>query len=224
MAGCVPSVMITLTVRKLSKKYGRQIVFRDLTFSTSVGVVGIAGQNGSGKSTLLLCLAGLLQPTAGTIGWSRDKNEWNGEKLNRELGFAAPYLELYEGLSCMENLQFLIDLNREPAAVENLAGYLEKFEAGSYLHKNYGDLSTGQRQRVRLAASTLQNPSILCLDEPGSNLDSRGKKLILKMVDEYKNRGAMVIIASNQEEELSLCDDVINLDDIRNLDETTERV
>ncbi|MEX2600629.1 MAG: ATP-binding cassette domain-containing protein [Balneolaceae bacterium] len=205
--------MITLTVRKLSKKYGKQIVFRDLTFSTSAGVVGIAGQNGSGKSTLLLCLAGLLQPTAGTIGWSRYNNDWNGDKLNHELGFAAPYLELYEGLSCMENLKFLIDLNRKPPAVEDIAGYLELFEADSYLEKNYGELSTGQRQRVKLAASTLQNPSILCLDEPGSNLDRKGKQLILKMVDECRERGTMVLIASNQKEELSLCDEIINLDE-----------
>lgn len=204
--------MISLTVSNLGKNYGQNTVFRNLSFTCNSQVTGIAGSNGAGKSTLLQCLAGLLKPSDGTINWFLDKNEIDIKKLNRTLGFTAPYVELYEGLSVVENMQFLLDLDREQKNNVDVGGHLQRFDASSFSEKNYGELSTGQRQRVKLAASCLHQPSILCLDEPGSNLDSHGKKLVRETVEQFRKDGKMVLLASNLEEEIELCDEIINLD------------
>lgn len=213
-AVCVPFGMISLSVHNLGKNYGQNIVFRNLSFGFPSQVTGIAGSNGSGKSTLLRCLAGLLKPSGGTVSWFHDKNEIAFKKLNQVLGFTAPYIELYEGLSSRENLEFLLDLSRGPNNDKetDLDRHLERFDASAFSNKKYGELSTGQRQRVKLAASCLHRPSILCLDEPGSNLDPGGKKLVRKTVEQFKLEDKMVLIASNLEEELELCDQIINLD------------
>ncbi|MEX0994788.1 MAG: ABC transporter ATP-binding protein [Balneolaceae bacterium] len=208
--------MISLSVHNLGKNYGQNIVFRNLSFTLPSQVTGIAGNNGSGKSTLLRCLAGLLKPTGGRVTWYRDKNEIAFKKLNQTLGFAAPYVELYEGLSSRENLQFLLDLKKDQQNPPDLHRHLQRFDAAELSNKKYGELSTGQRQRIKLAASCLHQPSILCLDEPGTNLDPRGKILVRETIEQFKQEGKMVLLASNLEEEIRLCDHVINLDRLNN--------
>lgn len=213
-AMCVHFWMITLSVNNLSKSYGQQSVFRELTFSTSSQILGIAGRNGSGKSTLLLCIAGLLKPSAGRISWTHNGNEVPPEKLTEILGFTAPYVELYEELNAVENLQFLIDLKKLKRRSVDIPHQLGLFDALPLADKKWGALSTGERQRIKLAASSLHDPSVLCLDEPGSNLDRDGKKLISDTVERIRKSDKMIIIASNQADELALCDEIIDLDNL----------
>ena len=75
----------------------------------------------------------------------------------------------------------------------------------------FKSLSTGQQQRVKLAAALVRNPEILFLDEPGSNLDAKGHHLVQQIVEEQANADKLVIIASNDPSELELCDNIIEL-------------
>ncbi|MBP3191450.1 ABC transporter ATP-binding protein [Natronogracilivirga saccharolytica] len=77
--------------------------------------------------------------------------------------------------------------------------------------QEYGSLSSGQQQRVRLCGALVSRPEILMLDEPGTNLDSEGMALVREIVLHQQNSGGMVLLASNREEELSLCDRMISL-------------
>ena len=201
--------MIGLSVSNLTKKYNRKLIFDGLSFSHSKGVLGISGSNGSGKSTMLKCLANLLRPNDGTIVWKADGKVLSKTELKKRLGYAAPYINLYDELTVLENLQFLAEasvLNHEKSFYSEL---LLKTETDVLKDKLFKSLSTGQQQRAKLAASLIKNPSISLWDEPGSNLDVQGKRLVSAIIKQEAEKGTCVIIASNDAEEISLCDNVV---------------
>jgi len=202
--------MIELKTDSLTKRYGKKSALDGISFSYDGAILGIAGANGSGKTTLLKCLTGLLKPSSGTVTWQIQGNIINQADLKSHLGYAAPYIQLYEELTVTENLQFLSDLGNHER-VTDLNELLKNFDAADYAESLYGNLSTGQQQRIKLAASVVKDPSILILDEPGSNLDERGRKMIEQMVHDYAAGGKMTIIASNQADELKLCNKIIDL-------------
>lgn len=202
--------MIQLKVISLAKFFGRKQVFTGLTFSFGTTVLGIAGANGAGKSTLLKCLTGLMKPSSGSVQWNIKDAALTPKNLKHHLGFSAPYVQLYEELTVKENLQFLVDLKSGPAAgpIESL---LQKFEAEELADRTYGTLSTGQQQRIKLSAAIIHDPQILVLDEPGSNLDTKGKDAVSRLISECRQAHKMVLLASNQPDELDLCDEILNL-------------
>lgn len=204
--------MIQLRADSLTKRYGRKSVLNGLSFSYQTTVLGIAGANGSGKTTLLKCLTGLLKPSSGSVTWNIQDKTVRTVELKSILGYAAPYIQLYEELTVFENLQFLCELGNKLKKLD-LSAHLERFEALPYSNSYYGNLSTGQQQRVKLAASTIKDPYVLVLDEPGSNLDAQGKRLVKSLVKSYSVEGKMVLIASNQPDELDLCNEIIDLND-----------
>lgn len=202
--------MVSLRVTSLEKRYGPKSVFKQVTFSCHSTVLGIAGVNGAGKSTLLKCLSGLLKPTSGTIEWKLKDELLTPKNLKKKSGFLAPYIQLYEDLTVTENLRFIRDLS--PAAALQKPEELLKKSGGTGLADSlFGELSTGQQQRVKLAAALLHDPPVLFLDEPGSNLDRQGKEVVENLVREYRENGRLVLLASNQPDELDLCDTVLNL-------------
>lgn len=202
--------MIQLQADSLTKRYGKKSVLNGISFSYEGTILGIAGANGSGKTTLLKCLTGLLKPSSGSVTWKIHGEIINRADLKPHLGYTAPYIQLYEELTVSENLQFLSDLGNHAGSF-GLNELLRKFDADDFADSLYGNLSTGQQQRIKLAASAVKDPSILILDEPGSNLDQQGKKLVENMVHEYAQKGKMTIIASNQSDELKLCNKIIDL-------------
>lgn len=202
--------MIQLKADNLQKRYGQKTVFSDLSIDTATSVLGIAGVNGSGKSTLLKCLAGLQKLTSGIFHWKIDGTPVDRKNLRNKLGFAAPYVQLYEELTVRENLEFIQNV-RSLNHDMSVSDLLTPLGAHQLINHHFGELSTGQQQRIKLAAATIHNPDILLLDEPGSNLDEAGKEIIHSLVDSYKQSGRMVVIASNQQDELDLCNELIEL-------------
>jgi ABC-type multidrug transport system ATPase subunit len=203
--------MITLSVSNLTRKYNRKTVLDGVNFDHSSGVLGISGANGSGKSTLIKCLAGLLRPNSGTITWKRGDHTLTTNELKGFIGFAAPYISLYEELSVLENLKFLADVSHQDVDEIFYKELLSDNEISSISGKLYKSLSTGQQQRVKLASSLIKQPEVLFWDEPGSNLDEKGRTLVKQIIDNQKERGTLIILASNDPNELELCEDVLEL-------------
>lgn len=203
---------ITVQVENLSKRYGANRIFDGISFSHSRGVMGIAGANGSGKSTLLQCLAGLEKATSGVIDWTMGENKIETPTLKENTGYAAPYINLYEEFTAAENLGFLLRLRSIDHKSKTITRALEKTGIAHRAEQLYGNLSTGQQQRVRLAAALVHAPEVLFLDEPGSNLDEAGREMVENVVDEYKVNQKLVFIASNNLEELALCDRVYSVE------------
>lgn len=169
-------------------------------------VIGVSGPNGSGKSTLLQILCGLQRPSKGSVVYRTARDEKPIEARAR-IGFVSPAVSLYDDLSAMENLSFFAawrGVYCDPPALLARVG-LDPHRADPL--RVY---SSGMRQRVKLAWGIMHNPSVLMLDEPGSNLDADGRAVVASLVSEWRDRG-WVIVASNDEAELSLCTRRVNL-------------
>lgn len=204
--------MITLHVEQLTKSFGAKTVFSDVSFEHSSRSLGISGANGSGKSTFLKCLASLLRPTAGSIKWQKKGSFLPKEQIKKRLGFVAPYINLYDELNCYENLRFLATLRHEKDSDNHIEEWIRKVELAQVANQPFGSLSTGQQQRLRLASALFHQPSILLLDEPGSNLDEAGQNIIAEIVETFNTDDKMLILASNNTAELNLCETIFSIE------------
>jgi len=204
--------MITLNVIQLAKSFGANTVFSDVAFEHQADTLGIAGSNGSGKSTFLKCLGGLLRPSNGTIEWKENGNTLSKEEFKTLLGYAAPYINLYDELSCRENLEFLSKVRHDPESNAQITNWISNVELTHVADQPFGTLSTGQQQRLRLASALFHDPQILLLDEPGSNLDEAGRALISDIAHIFRASDKLLIIASNNPDELALCEHVFSIE------------
>lgn len=204
--------MISVKATDLTKKFNNKIIFQELGFEHRNGVFGIAGDNGSGKSTLMKCLAFLLRPNAGNIEWMDSGKSLSQKEVKTRLGYAAPYINLYAELTVTENLQFLKEARGKVSHQEELESLLKRCQIFQIKDQLYGSLSTGQQQRAKLAAALVNTPQILMLDEPGSNLDKQGHALVSSVIKGEVEKGTLVILASNDPDEVSLCDEVLYID------------
>lgn len=203
--------MISLSVQALSKSYNRKPIFTDLSFDHNDGILGVAGTNGSGKSTLLRCLAYLTRAQKGSFKWIDKEVELPKEEIKKTIGYAAPYINLYDELTVYENLEFLLQAAGLPTQITHINSQIDQVQMKDHRKKLFKSLSTGQRQRVKIAAALIRKPDIIFLDEPGSNLDKSGHDLIKRIVNMQKAKNKLVIIASNDPKEIKLCDQVIEL-------------
>ncbi len=204
---------INLICNNLSHSFYGKKIFKDVNLDLTAGnSLAITGKNGSGKSTLLKLIANLIRPSSGKVMIAKDGNSINKEDHFRYIGMSAPYINLYDELSGLENLEFFSSLKNSPI---NEIGVLLK-NAGIYdskdkILKNY---SSGMKQRLKLCFSLLGSPDILLLDEPATNLDSEGTAFVKNMADEQKEKG-ILIIATNDPAEVELCASNINIEDYK---------
>lgn len=204
-----------LVVDGLTRSYGARRIFGPLSFEVPKGrVLGVAGSNGSGKTTLLKTLAGLIRPSGGTAKIFLEGEEggagFNPRDVPWRIGWVAPDLALYGELTAEENLDFFERVRGQAPsrAIELLAGV--GLPPHSHSKKSLSSLSTGQRQRVKLAYATLHDPAVLFLDEPSSNLDADGVEVVARVVASQRSRG-IAIIASNDPRDLALADETVSL-------------
>lgn len=205
------STMQNIIVNKISKRYGHSVIFREVHASIGAGVYGISGPNGSGKSTLMKCLSGLIRPDRGSLEWKVQDSVLETKDLYGFMGFSAPYVRLYNDLSCTENLRLIAELSGSGGDDETLGRLFDEIGLPDKADAWYGRLSSGQQQRMRLAAALIKDPAFLLLDEPGTNLDTAGFDLIGRIVTKGRAEGKTVVVASNESRELDLCDQIIDI-------------
>jgi ABC-type multidrug transport system ATPase subunit len=210
---CLLFSMPILKVTTLSKRFGSRLVLDRLSFIADREIIGISGKNGSGKTTLMRCLAGLMQPGKGTIEWNFDGVVADRSKIRMHSGLAGPWIQLYREMSCFENLEFLGRLHQLPSLPERVDACLERVGMIHLRAQAYGSLSSGQQQRMKLASAIIHDPIALLLDEPGSNLDDAGAKIVYDLIDYWRKQERILILASNDPDELALCDRIISVSD-----------
>lgn len=203
--------MATLKVHALSKRYGSKLVIKKLSFEADSGVYGISGPNGSGKTTLMRCLSGLMRPSSGSVEWIIEGKPADRFQMRRNIGLAGPWLQLYREMSCFENLEFVGQLHNLDNLRYRIDQCLDRVGLADLKHQGYGELSSGQQQRLKIASAIIHEPKILLLDEPGTNLDQSGFDMVRELLKESRNLGRLVILASNESSELDLCDHIISV-------------
>lgn len=200
-----------LAARDIGKRFGRRFVFRHVDLDFSAGeLVAITGPNGSGKSTLLRILAGLLTPTEGRVDsvWSDGTTV---DDLTRRVGFVAPYINVYDSFSATENLAFLARLRRMSEPRSTIAGLLDEVGLSRAADQPVATYSSGMKQRLKLAMAVIHDPAVLMFDEPSSNLDSAGRTVVRTLMESHRDRGRIVLVATNVDDEAALCDRSVNV-------------
>lgn len=201
----------SLELSSVKKYFGRRLIFNNLTLKLDKpGIYGVSGPNGSGKSTLVKIIAGIIGSSEGKLIHRINGKDIPPEKLHDHIGFVAPYLVLYEEFSAWENLEHVAKI-RGINLDEIRAKYLlEKFlilNRKDDLVKTY---SSGMKQRLKFIFALMHSPSLLILDEPTSNLDEEGKNSVYGIINEEGEKN-IVIVASNENQDLSFCSEIIDL-------------
>jgi len=200
----------------LSKSFGRRLIFSNINFQwQEKGIFGISGPNGSGKSTLVKIIAGLISPSKGKLIHKNSGGEIIPEKLHNHIGFVSPYLVLYEEFSAWENLKIFAEIRGVTFDEARVLSYLKEFLLENRKDDLVKTYSSGMKQRLKFIFALMHSPEVLIFDEPTSNLDDEGKKVVYKIInDEGKQR--VVIVASNETRDLELCNEILLLEKFKN--------
>jgi ABC-type multidrug transport system ATPase subunit len=184
-----------IAVANLVKQFGRFAALRGVSASFHASrMYGILGDNGAGKTTLLRILAGLVPPTRGEIT-ILGKN--NPREVCREFGYMAHPSLLYDEMSGMENLRYFARLyGLEDDA--RCADIIAAVGLDPELQRPVGQYSQGMRQRMSLARALLNDPKILLLDEPFSNVDIRSAREMVKLLARMRNGGKTIFVVTHQ--------------------------
>ena len=183
--------------------------------------VAVTGPSGSGKSTLLGLIAGLDQPTAGSIRVDGIDLGGLGEdalaRLRRErIGYVFQAFHLIPTLTALENVAIPLELAGAPDALARAAALLAEMGLGPRAHHYPAQLSGGEQQRVALARAFANRPALLLADEPTGNLDSAtGAQIIDLLVGRHRDHGATLVLVTHDPALARHADRVIELRDGR---------
>jgi len=200
-----------IRVQEVTRRFGSFVAADRVSFDVPRGqIFGFLGPNGSGKSTTIRILAGLLAPSSGRVtGFGGLDVVKHTERWKQRTGYMSQKFSLYLDLTVEENLRFFGTVyglaKRELGdRVRSLAARL-RFEP--LLGSLTSTLSTGQRQRVALAASLLHEPELLFLDEPTGGVDPRGRRMFWDLIYELAAARAMtVLVTTHYMDEAEQCD------------------
>ena len=201
-----------LQIIDLEKKYNKLIAVKNISFKLNKKeILGILGPNGCGKTTTIGMILGLLKPSNGKILIFGKEIEKKRVEILDKLNFISPYVELPKKLTVKQNLKVygkLYDIKELNLKIDYLS---EKLRLKEILNKATGELSSGQKNRVSLAKSIINDPEILLLDEPTASLDPETGDYVRSFLEDYqKERGVSIILASHNMSEVErLCSSVL---------------
>jgi ABC-2 type transport system ATP-binding protein len=189
-----------LEARRLTKYYGALPAIRDLSFELRPGgVLGLLGPNGSGKSTTISMLAGLLEPSGGSILFDGQNIQDDLLTYKARLGYVPEEAALYGHLTGPEYLSLVGNLRGLPSSTlqARIDGFLTLFNLADDIHASMAAYSKGMRQKILISAALLHDPEILILDEPNSGLDVTTTLVLRSVVQALAAQGRMIIYSSH---------------------------
>ncbi|HEY0676983.1 MAG TPA: ABC transporter ATP-binding protein [Chitinophagaceae bacterium] len=196
------------------KRFNRDWIFRHLSYTFTPGITyAIVGPNGSGKSTLLQLLSGALAPSHGKIEWTENDRPVDPDKVYQQIAICAPYLEVIEEMTAAEFLGFHGKFKSflQGISIETILSLIGLKEAA---HKQIRYYSSGMKQRIKLAQAVFSDTPVLLLDEPCTNLDEAGYQLYYQLINDFTH-DRLVIVCSNEERELRVCNERISILDFK---------
>lgn len=191
-----------IEVRSLSKRYGKTVAVKDLSFEVTPGVVtGFLGPNGSGKSTTMRMIMGLDRPTSGRAlinGKPYDRLRWPLHEVGALLDAKA----FHPGRSAYNHLAYLAETNDIPSKRVNEV--LELVGLASVARKRAGKFSLGMGQRLGIASALLGDPGVLIFDEPVNGLDPEGIRWMRFLFRDLASEGRTILVSSHLISEMAL--------------------
>jgi ABC-2 type transport system ATP-binding protein len=202
--------MNKLGIHNLQKKFGSFEAVKKISFSIAENqTVALLGPNGCGKTTTIAMILGLITSTSGSISINNQILKKDHHYLSK-MNFASPYVELPKKLTVLENLKVYAMMYEVPDTKNRIEQLVEELNLAPILNKKTGELSSGQRNRVSLAKSIINNPEILLLDEPTASLDPDTGDFIRTFLENYKKKNSMAtLLASHNMDEVSRLSDYV---------------
>ena len=199
-----------ISLQQASKRFNKEWIFRNLDYTFELGQhYALIGNNGSGKSTLLQIIAGYSSLTKGTIHWSDNDHT----TIFQQISFAAPYLELVEEFTTLEQFEFHATLKTLQSSI-SVNDIIERIGLKNSANKQIRYFSSGMKQRLKLALAILSDTPLLLLDEPCSNLDKEGYQLYAELIQQFAQH-KLIIVGSNDPQEYTFCNQQVNLMDYK---------
>jgi len=202
----------TLEIINLSKTYDSKEAVKSISFKLDQNeIIGILGPNGCGKTTTIGMILGLLKPTSGKVLINGVEVEKHRVDLLNKLNFISPYIELPKKLTVKQNLEVYGRLYDVEKLNEKIDYLCEKLRLTEFINKITGELSSGQKNKVGLAKSIINDPLVLLLDEPTASLDPETGDYVRSFLEEYqKEKKTSILIASHNMSEVErLCSSVL---------------
>lgn len=193
-----------IQIKNITKKYGPQQVLKDINLTCQAGdCIGILGGNGCGKSTFLSILAGIQPADSGVFLYNdKDLFHYNAQRA-KLVGYVPQGTPLIEELSARDNLSLWYSKNELQQQLKD--GVLAKLGIGAFLKTPVCKMSGGMKKRLSIACAISRRPPILIMDEPMAALDLVCKQYISDYVRSYTAAGGIVLIATHDTAEMSLC-------------------
>ncbi len=197
---------------KLCKNYNNKKAVKNISFKINRNeIIGILGPNGCGKTTTIGMILGLLKPSSGKILIDNVEIEKKRVDILDKLNFISPYIELPKKLTVKQNLEVYGRLYDVKNLNEKIEDITEKLRLKEIINKITGELSSGQKNRVSLAKSIINEPMILLLDEPTASLDPETGDYIREFLQNYQkeNKTSILLASHNMAEVERLCSSVL---------------
>ncbi|MFQ7574076.1 MAG: ATP-binding cassette domain-containing protein [Lachnospira sp.] len=196
-----------IKLENVSKKIKKATILDNISLTMEGGhVYGLKGKNGSGKTMLMRAICGLIN-TEGTV-------DINGKVLGKDISFPESIGVLIENPAFVSNYTGFKNL-KVLASIQNRIGESEIKNALEQVgldpddKRTFRKYSLGMKQKLGIAAAFMENPEIIILDEPINALDEAGARQVHEILEEHKKRGAIIIIACHDKEELEMLSDEI---------------
>ncbi|MPZ48072.1 MAG: ATP-binding cassette domain-containing protein [Dehalococcoidia bacterium] len=191
----------TVSVENVSRWYGNVVAVNDISFALGPGITGLLGPNGAGKSTLLNMLSGLLKPSNGQA-LVMGEPAWRNPSVYKRLGLVPEREAVYDFLTGQDFVRLSARLHDLPDVDAASLRALEAVELTDAKDRKSGGYSKGMKQRLKIAASIVHQPSILLLDEPFNGADPRQRLRMMDMLRRMAREGATILFSSHILEEV----------------------
>lgn len=195
-----------LIANNINKTIRKKVILSNVNLCLKSGnVYGFVGKNGSGKTMLFRALSGLMRIDSGSIVW-KEKTLHKDFSVLPSLGIIIENAGLYPNFTGIQNLTYLANLTRR-IGQEEIIHAIARVGLNPYDKRLYGKYSLGMKQRLAIAQAIMEKPDVIMLDEPTNALDETGVNEIRNIILEEKARGALILIASHNKEDIQVLAD-----------------
>lgn len=202
-----------IIIDNITKKIGKKTILSEVSLELESGnVYGFVGRNGSGKTMLFRAVSGLMKVDQGKI-LCDDKVLRRDIEVLPSVGMVLEKADLFSDMTGFGNLKYLAGIKGK-LNDEAIRESITRVGLDPDDKRTYRKYSLGMKQRILIAQAIMEKPDVIILDEPTNAIDEDGVELIYKIVKEEKQRGAIVLIASHNKEDIeNLADKVFDMKD-----------